>query len=199
VAITRSADASGLLREGKFDVVLLDLHMASPDGMELVRQMRCSGINRMTPIILISDDQRPSALSIGFEAGANFFLYKPIDRNRLSRLIRATQGINDYEKRRTRRVSIQSKVRLRFGADELEGETIDVGISGVLVRMCRTIPVGSPVQASLYLSPQMRPIVGRGSVVRVVDGNRMGIHLSGMIGTESERLQEFLLRLIPTR
>jgi hypothetical protein len=34
----------------------------------------------MTPIILISDDQRPSAMSIGFEAGANFF-YKPIDRD----------------------------------------------------------------------------------------------------------------------
>jgi len=32
---------------------------------------------------LISDDQRPSAMGIGFEAGANFFLYKPFDKERL--------------------------------------------------------------------------------------------------------------------
>jgi PleD family two-component response regulator len=57
-----------VLEEGKFDVVLLDLHMPSPDGIELARQMRRTESNRVTPIILISDDQRPSAMSIGFEA-----------------------------------------------------------------------------------------------------------------------------------
>jgi hypothetical protein len=41
------------------------------------RQMRNSRFNRLTPIIMISDDQRPSALSVGFAAGASFFLYKP--------------------------------------------------------------------------------------------------------------------------
>ena len=78
--LTRSTEAPDILDEGKFDVVFLDLHMPSPDGIELARQMHSSRFNRTTPIVLISDDQRPSALSVGFAAGASFFLYKPIDR-----------------------------------------------------------------------------------------------------------------------
>lgn len=197
LTLTKSTDAPGLLNEGKFDVVFLDLHMAAPDGIELARQMRVSRWNRTTPIILISDDQRPSALSVGFEAGASFFLYKPIDKDRLLKLIRATQGRVDEERRRTRRVAFQSKVRLRYRAEELEGETVNVSLSGVLVKALRTFPVGSPVSLALSLSPRMRPIVGVGSVVRVTPDNQMGIQLDQLTVGESQRLQEFLLPLIP--
>src|SRR5258708_19058211 len=104
--------------------------MPSADGIGLARQMRSSRFNRMTPIVLISDDQRPSALSVGFAAGASFFLYKPIDKDRLLKLVRATQGAMEHERRRTRRVPIQSKVSLQFGAEKLEGETVDVSKIG---------------------------------------------------------------------
>ncbi len=177
-------------------VLFLDLHMAAPDGSELARQMRHSRWNQTTTIVLMSDDQRPSAMSIGFEAGASFFLYKPIDRERLLKLIRATQGATEYGRRRTRRVALQSKVRLRYGAEELEGETVDVSLSGILVKAGRTLPTGSPVHVSLDLAPRMQPLVGVGSVVRIVGGNQMGIQLDQLTVAESERLQEFLLPLI---
>src|SRR5260370_16630627 len=90
LTLTRSTEAPEIIDEGKFDMVFLDLHMASPDGIELARQMRTSRFNRTTPIVLISDDQRPSALSVGFGAGASFFLFKPIDKDRLLKLFRAT-------------------------------------------------------------------------------------------------------------
>lgn len=195
--VTKSADAPRLLDQGKFDVVLLDLHMAAPDGIELARQIRVSRWNRSTPIILISDDQRPSAMGVGFEAGANFFLYKPIDKERLLNLLRATQGQVEQERRRTRRVAIRSKVKLRYRGEELEGETVDVSLSGVLVKAHRTLPVGSPVTVALNLSQKMRPIVGVGAVVRVVGENQMGIQMDQLSVRESERLQEFLLPHIP--
>ncbi|HEY6267101.1 MAG TPA: response regulator [Candidatus Acidoferrum sp.] len=77
MTLTRSTEAPEMLEEGMFDVVFLDLHMPSPDGIDLACQLRSSRFNRLTPIIMISDDQRPSALSVGFAAGASFFLYKP--------------------------------------------------------------------------------------------------------------------------
>lgn len=172
--------------------------MAAPDGIELARQMRLSRWNRATPIVLISGDQRPSAMSIGFEAGASFFLYKPIDKGRLLKLIQATQVSAEQERRRTRRVAIHSKVRLRYRAEELEGETVNVSLSGVLVKAHRTFPVGAPVNVAMQLSPSARPIVGVGSVARIVAGNQMGIHMDQLSAGESERLQEFLLPLIPS-
>jgi len=134
LTLTRSAEVPGLLEEGKFDVVFLDLHMPFPDGIDLARQMRRTESNRLTPIILTSDDQRPSAMSIGFEAGANFFLYKPIDRDRLLKLVRATQGAMENDRRRTRRIPLPSRVQLKFGQKNFEGETMDLSPSGVLVK-----------------------------------------------------------------
>ena len=197
LTLTRSAQAVGFLQERKFDMVFLDMHMGSPDGIELSREMRRAGSNRTTPIILLSDDLRPCAMSLGFEAGASFFLYKPIDKGRLLKLIRATQGRMDHERRQTRRVPLQSKVRLRFGFEEILGETVDVSLNGILVKAPRALPVGSPVQVSMELTQKMRPLVGAGSVVRLVGGNQMGIHLDRLTVGESERLQEFLLPMIP--
>jgi DNA-binding response OmpR family regulator len=197
LTLQRSFEAPGILREGKFALVFLELGMASPDGLELTRQMRDSGFNRMTPVILISGDQRPAAMSRGFQAGASFFLYKPFDRDRLHKLVRATQGNMEHERRRIRRVPVQSRVRLRNNGQEIEGETVDVSMEGVLVKAPRTFPVGSSVDVALHLSKSMRPIVGVGSVVRLPGGNQMGIHLGRLTLAESQRLQELLLPMIP--
>jgi CheY-like chemotaxis protein len=122
--------------------------------------MQASGSNRMTPIVLISDDQRPAAMAKGFEAGASFFVYKPIDRDRLLRLVRATQGAIDDVHRRTRRVQVKSKVQITFRGQEIEGETVNVSLEGMLIRTPRMLPVGSSVGVSLHLHQAMNRLCG---------------------------------------
>jgi DNA-binding response OmpR family regulator len=179
--------------EEKFDVVIIGLCEPSVDGVELVRKIRKSGYNRTTPIIMISDDQRPCALTRGFEAGASFFVYKPIDRAHLTSLIRATQGTMEHERRRFRRIPIQVKVRLKSDKAEFLGETIDISLNGALVRSPQTLPVGSLIEVSLYLFDGTHPIVGLGSVVRILSSTQMGILLDRFPITEIGRLQEYLL------
>jgi CheY-like chemotaxis protein len=130
LVLTKSTEAARILQQGKFAIVFLDFRMTFPDGAELTRQMRESGFNRMTPVVLISDDQRPHAMSTGFAAGASFFLYKPIDKKRLLELARVTPGAIEHERRRTRRVPLRCKVQLRIGGQEIEGETVDVSMGG---------------------------------------------------------------------
>jgi DNA-binding response OmpR family regulator len=197
LTLTQSEQASSFLEEGKFDMVFFDLHMNSPDGIELSREMRKGKSNRNTPIILLSDDLRPSAMSQAFEAGASFFVYKPVDKARLLRLVRATQQQSGVERRQTRRVPLQTRVRLRFGAEEMLCDTVDVSLNGILVRAPRTLPAGSPVHISMNLSERMKPLIGAGSVRRIIGANQMGIALDRLPVGESERLQEFLLPMIP--
>ena len=90
-------------------------------------------------------------------------------------------------------------MRLRTGEQELEGQTEDVSLTGMRVRMPVTVPVGSSVHVSLYPSASARPIVGSGSVVRLAGPGQMGIQLGKLSFAESERLQEFLLPFIPTQ
>ena len=197
LSVKQSAEAVGLLRQGKFAVAFLGYHMPFPDGPALTRQMRDSDYNRTTPVILISDDQRPGAMSKGFEAGASFFVYKPIDKERLQRLVRATHGAMEHEIRRTRRVSLRSRVLIRHGGQEIEGESVDISMQGLLVRAQRLIPIGSSAEITLELTKAIKPIVGTGSVVRLHGKDQMGIHLGRLALAESQRLQEFLLPLIP--
>jgi|tagenome__1003787_1003787.scaffolds.fasta_scaffold20981861_2 DNA-binding response OmpR family regulator len=197
LVVTNSADAAALLRQRGFAIVFLDLQMPFPDGLELTRLTRDSSYNRMTPLVLISDDPRPNAMTQGFDAGASFFLYKPLDQDRLLRLVRATQGAIDHERRRTRRVPIRSRVRLRIGGQDIEGETVDVSMEGLLVKAQRTIPVGSSVDVCLQLSSESKPVTTVGCVVRLSGANQMGVHLGRLTPAESQRLQEFLLAMVP--
>lgn len=194
VTLTKYGEAPDLLNNEKFAMVLLDLR-ALADALRLARKARESGFNHATPIILMSDDQSTAAVGAGFEAGVNFVLYKPVDEGRLLRLVRATSEGIGPKKRRFRRVQLQSRVHLAFAERELEAETIDVSLNGMLVRAQGHFPAGSAVRVRLYLSPEIEPIVGSGQVMRNLAGNRMAIHLEDMTPADTGRLQDFLLPL----
>jgi DNA-binding response OmpR family regulator len=187
-----SSAAEQMLQHGKFDVVLLGMSKPHQYGVNLTRQIRFSGYNQMTPIIVVSDEQNPGAVSSAFAAGANFFLYKPVDKSRLMGLIRAMQGLVEHERRRFRRIPMQVKVNLKAQAGEVNGETVDISLDGMLVRASRVLPAGSTVKVSVFLPPKEDPVVGLGRVARVA-ADQMGIHLEHVTISASTRLQDFLL------
>jgi hypothetical protein len=43
----------------------------------------------------------------------------------------------------------------------------------------------------------MKPVEGAGCVVRLTGANQIGIHLARLIPQERQRLQEFLLSMVP--
>jgi len=196
LALASGGEAMDLLRSEKFAALLFDLRMPAPGGLELTQHARGSGFNQRTPIILLSDDQSPRACTEGFRAGASFFFYKPIDKGHLLSLARAIGGAIEHEKRRYRRVPLRSPVTLTFDHVDVQAETIDVSLDGMLVAARQSLPVGAVVQVTLHLNPQLKPIVGAARIMRSMPGHRMGIQLSGLAMAESERLQEFLLPLI---
>jgi len=196
LSVTASEDAPEILRRARFAVAFLDHHMKFPDGPALARQMRSSGSNRLTPIVLISDDERPSAVSEGFDAGASFFLYKPIDKDRVLRLIRASQSAIDNGMRRTRRVDLKAPIQISFAGQAIEGQTLNVSLEGMLVRVPRLLPIGSSVEVQFQAGKMSKPIAAFRSVVRLHGREEMGIHLARLTVEDSQRLQDCLLPLI---
>ena len=65
--------------------------------------------------------------------------------------------------------------------------------NGALVRSPHTLPLGALIEVSLYLLAGAQPVVGLGSVVRVLSSTQMGILLDRFPVSEIGRLQEFLL------
>ena len=196
VTVATSSEAADYAVAQKFDVVFVDSSSPVSDGIELTRKIRASDYNHRTPIAVITTPKYAGFLTEGFEAGATFMVYKPIDRLRLLRLVRVMQGALENEIRRFRRVTVQVRALVRSGNDELEAATIDLSLNGALVRAPRIFPRGSSVRISLFAG-STEPVVGRGLVARTVSSDQMGIQFDGLSFNESSRLQDFLLPLVP--
>lgn len=188
------SQAVARLQKEKFDAVFLDVWMPAPDGFEVAQQMRASGFNQKTPLVMITGDADPSVLKRGFEAGANYFLFKPMDRRGLLRLVRATQGSIQNEKRRFQRVEVRCRAIVQSGPERVEGHTADLSLNGVLVEADRLFEMNASVDVEIRL-PAGPPLRARGRVMRKLE-RHMGIALDNIQASESARLQEFLLPLI---
>jgi CheY-like chemotaxis protein len=194
LTLTSSTEAAGHLLATKFDVVLVDLRDSPLHGVELTKTIRKSGRNRQTPVVLMSGDQSKGTLPRGFSAGASFFVHMPMDKDRLTKLI-VHLTATEQRPRRFRRVSERMRVKLVSSHLQLEGETVDLSLGGMLVRVPRAFPLGAMVEVSLYPPAIVKPIVGLGTVTRVTGNNEVGVQLERLTIEQSRRLQEYLLSL----
>jgi len=79
--VTDSRAAEQAFTEFEPDLVLLDLHMPEPDGLEILRRLRSARANLgFLPVIVLTADDRKVARDSALLLGANDFLIKPLDR-----------------------------------------------------------------------------------------------------------------------
>jgi CheY-like chemotaxis protein len=194
--LTSSTEAAELLKREKYHAVFLDMRMPPPDGVELARQIRASRVNASTVIVMITGEEERTLMKRAFEAGVEFFLFKPVARNKLLKLIRVAEGPIERERRHFTRVRMRCRVSLESGNDRLEGTTQDLSLSGALVQSGRAYPLGTRVTVSLELEAGTPALRSGALVVRTVGMDRMGIHFENLGPAESIRLQEYLLPLI---
>lgn len=196
LTLTSSSQAASHLGREKFTAIFLDVHMPSPNGIELTRQIRASGLNRTTPVAIITGEGDNTVLGRAFKAGASFFLFKPIDRHRVLRLLRVSADSIQRERRRFQRVRVTCKVLIESGSERLSGTTLDLSLNGLLVETSRALPLGSAVRVSVELRPGTPPLRVAARVVRVLGDKRMGLQVENAGPAETKRFQEFLVPLI---
>jgi len=193
---TDSTAAASRLRKEKFHAVFLDMRMPSLDGIELARQIRASSANATTVIVMITGEEDRTLMGRAFEAGVQLFLFKPVERNKLLKLIRAAEGPIERERRRFTRVRLRCRASMESGKDRLEGTTLDLSLGGMLVQSHRVFPPGTLVTVGLELEAGTAPLRSHARVVRQVGTDSMGVQFENLGAKESRRLQEFLLPLI---
>lgn len=73
------------LAEGEFDLALVDLHMPSLSGIDLLRQLLVmqAGAHIRTPVVVVSADASPDAAQACRDAGARAFITKPFTAGQL--------------------------------------------------------------------------------------------------------------------
>lgn len=194
--LTDSREAAERLTKEKFHAVFLDMRMPPPDGLELARQIRGSRINASTVIIMITGEQDRTLMKRAFDIGVGFFLFKPVERNKLLKLIRVAENSIERERRRYTRVPVRCSALLEWNGKQLEGATVDLSSGGMLVRSYLAFPAGTLVKVKLELKTGSTPLEFEARVVRTIGTDCMGLEFNQLDPKQSARLQEFLLPLI---
>ncbi len=87
-----------IVKNKKYDLILLDLEMPKMNGYELSKEIRSNEID--TPIIAISATSNPKCINRALSNGANDFLSKPVDNKLLiSKIIQYTSLDNIIQKK----------------------------------------------------------------------------------------------------
>ncbi len=70
-------------------LMLLDLNLPGTDGRELLRRFRADERLRGVPVVVLSTSANPRDVRFCYGAGANGYMVKPVDLDRLERMLRA--------------------------------------------------------------------------------------------------------------
>jgi DNA-binding response OmpR family regulator len=80
-SVTQSSQVERVFNEFEPDLMLLDLHMPAPDGLEILRNLRSVRESLgFLPVIVLTGDTGRTARNSALLLGADDFLIKPLDR-----------------------------------------------------------------------------------------------------------------------
>lgn len=115
-------EALARIREESFDGIILDIMMPKRSGLEVLRELRASGI--YTPVLLLTAKAEIDDRVTGLDAGADDYLTKPFAMKELLARVRSM----------TRRRDVYSNENLSFADVSLNAETFELS-AGNAVRL----------------------------------------------------------------
>lgn len=81
--------AMGWVREAKFDLAILDLHLPDMNGMQICSAIKENVRTRATPVIILTGNSSNEVrIKSNLVANADLFLTKPIDPNDLRQAVK---------------------------------------------------------------------------------------------------------------
>ena len=109
VSASNGQQALGLIREQRFDLVLLDIMMPDLDGYGVLEQLRSEGLLTELPVIMVSSLDDIDSVARCVELGAEDYLPKPFNSTLLRARVKAT-----LEKKQLRDIAKAQLQRLEY-------------------------------------------------------------------------------------
>ncbi len=168
-ACTGAEQFREMIATRKFDAVFVDCDDV-PGANETFRQMRAVPANRKTLGFAIVNGV--TTLQQAFEMGANFVLDKPLSAERVTRSLRAAQGLMAHERRRYYRHPAATSVQITLGAEANEhlGTTVNLSEGGFAIKLEKITSIGVPVRFRFKLPETHTWIEGKGEIAWVANG-----------------------------
>ena len=144
-------EALRVLKSTSADLVMLDVHMDTLDGITALRHIKADESTAHLPVIMISTDMSPETIKACTDLGCFDYLQKPVKVDLLHDAIHRSFLNRGNHGRKHIRTTCNQKVAVTFGGKQhhFYAETFAEG--GVYVRTENPFPPGSEVVVSVHL------------------------------------------------
>jgi CheY-like chemotaxis protein len=141
--------ALAMLRQRKFEAVIVDLHLEG-QATTVLEQIRRSPSNRTTVIFTVSESDVETVSA--FKAGSNFVLRKPLSLISIGRSLKVAYGLILREHRRYFRCPVQiPAVICRDGTARVHGQTVNISEGGIAITTSALLRPAVKVQVHFTL------------------------------------------------
>lgn len=174
-------EALSLLKDSRFDVVVLDVMLPGMDGFSLASRLRAQG--HFVPILMLTARGQAQDVLRGFEAGADDYLPKPFDLAVLLARINALLRRREWFDRDRDRFSQSGGAKVfKFGGKTIDFEALELRSGEQTVHL-------TLMEADLlrYLINHEGKIVSRSLILEDVWGLRED--------TDTRAIDNFIVRL----
>lgn len=192
-AVGNSEQAAAFINGQRFDGIFLDLGMPSPNGFQLAELVRKSPSNKTTPIVIVTGLDDKQVMQQAFSLGATFFLQKPIDRQKLSRLFRTVRGGMLNNRRRYIRVPLKTSVTVTIESRNLKAQTWNLSEGGLQVE-ASGLRSGASVNLNFRLPGEDYDMEIEG-IVAWAQPNRQGIRFTSVPARDQQSIRKFIASL----
>lgn len=194
--LSSSLEADTLVNREKFDGIFLDLEMPQLSGFQLTEKIRKSSWNKLTPIIIVSGRDERDTMNQSFRTGATFFLQKPVDRYKLTRLFQTVRGSIIENRRRSVRVPLQAELTCVVNGKTLRGRTWNLSQGGMQVEV-DSLKAHETARLSFTLPHSQAVIDAIGTVVWVKN-DRQGIRFTKVASKIQHDIDRFIEDIEPS-
>jgi putative two-component system response regulator len=123
---TRSTDVALLCAASEYDLLLLDLHMPSPDGFAVMEQLRDQIAATVSlPVLVLTGDATDEVKRRALSGGARDFLTKPFDQHEVRLRVRNLLEIRRLQLQQ-RQTELELEARVAARTAELEEARLEV-------------------------------------------------------------------------
>jgi len=86
--VQSGVDLMEKVAQSKYDLIVVSLNLQSEDGLRLCSHLRSNEKTRLTPILMIGEEDGMDRIAHGLEIGAHDYIMRPLERNELLARIR---------------------------------------------------------------------------------------------------------------
>lgn len=181
------------IKKNTHDLVILDNSKES-DGAEICREIKTNRDTWKTKVLLILGGLPEKAKTRAATAKCDEFLVEPV---RVEELLAVTSRILNIKQRRDVRVFVKIECRLGHQGKPIFGESTDVSLSGMFLRLYEKLDENARVQLEFRLPGYEKFISCSGKVIRVDEkvfapDFGIGVQFEGLVPVDSMILREFV-------